>query len=58
MAHEPMAMAHFGSGIMSQSFFTRGAILTVMVPAMTIIALPRGSTSNGPDQIAATAVSP
>ena len=36
MAHEPMAMAHLGSGIWSQSFLTRGAIFTVMVPAMTM----------------------
>jgi hypothetical protein len=36
MAQLPMAMHHFGSGIWSQSFFTLGAIFTVMVPATTI----------------------
>ena len=35
-------MHHFGSGIWSQSFFTRGAIFTVMVPATTITSACRG----------------
>ena len=35
-------MHHFGSGICSQSFFTRGAIFTVIVPATTITSQWRG----------------
>src|SRR5512135_1818879 len=42
MAQEPMAMHHLGSGIWSQSFLTRGAIFTVMVPATTITSACRG----------------
>jgi hypothetical protein len=42
MAQEPMAMHHLGSGIWSQSFFTRDAIFTVMVPATTITSACRG----------------
>lgn len=42
MAHEPMAIAHLGSGICSHSVSTRGAIFTVMVPAITITSACRG----------------
>ena len=35
-------MHHFGSGICSQSVFTRGAIFTVIVPATTITSAWRG----------------
>lgn len=37
-----MARHHLGSGIWSHSFFTRGAIFTVMVPATTITSDWRG----------------
>ena len=42
VAHAPMAMAHLGSGIWSQSFLTRGAIFFVSVPGTIIKSAGRG----------------
>src|SRR3569623_1395541 len=46
LAHAPMAMHHFGSGIWSQMRFTASAILYVTVPATIITSLWRGEKRN------------
>src|SRR6185436_9078319 len=47
LAHEPIEMTYFGSGICSYSRFTAGAILSVTVPETTTRSAWRGLAGNG-----------